>query len=192
MRDIEAAAARLSAVPVPLRDLWNPDTCPLALLPWLAWAYSVDKWDSSWNETQQREMVKNSLGVHRYKGSLGAVERALNALGYHIRLIEWWEENPQADAYTFRLDVLLGNTGFDEVLYSRIEQLVLDTKNVRSHLASIRLSMSAAGALYLGAAPCTGEDVTIDAWALPESVTEGVLFTGIGTIQEINLLTGFE
>lgn len=191
MRHLEAASERLSAVPVPLRDLWNPDACPLALLPWLAWAYSVDKWDDSWTETQKRAVVKNSLAVHRYKGTLGAVERALNSLGYHIRLIEWWEESPQPDAYTFRLDVLLGETGFDEVLYSKIEQLVLDTKNVRSHLASIRLSLSAAGAMYVGAAACTGEEVTIAPWALPEAQPEGFMFIQGGTIQDINLYTGF-
>jgi hypothetical protein len=32
-------------LPVPLRELWDPWTCPMALLPWLAWALSVDIWD---------------------------------------------------------------------------------------------------------------------------------------------------
>ena len=38
-------------------SLWNPATCPLALLPWLAWAWSVDEWDLAWSEAQQRAMV---------------------------------------------------------------------------------------------------------------------------------------
>ena len=42
-RAIEAATARLADVPVPLRDLWNPETCPAELLPWLAWAFGVDE-----------------------------------------------------------------------------------------------------------------------------------------------------
>src|SRR3982751_5601727 len=28
-------------LPVPLRELWDPWKCPMALLPWLAWALSV-------------------------------------------------------------------------------------------------------------------------------------------------------
>ncbi|MCD9122183.1 phage tail protein I, partial [Cupriavidus sp. UGS-1] len=31
-------AEAIAGVPVPLRDLWNPATCPPALLPFLAWA----------------------------------------------------------------------------------------------------------------------------------------------------------
>ena len=42
-RAIEGATARVGAVPTPFRDLWNPDTCPAALLPWLAWAYEQVK-----------------------------------------------------------------------------------------------------------------------------------------------------
>ena len=38
----QVAAARACAdienTPVPLRHLWNVDTCPANLLPWLAWA----------------------------------------------------------------------------------------------------------------------------------------------------------
>ncbi|GHK16942.1 hypothetical protein ECZU03_07310 [Escherichia coli] len=32
-------------MPVPLRTLWNWRTCPVKLLPYLAWALSVDRWD---------------------------------------------------------------------------------------------------------------------------------------------------
>ncbi|RRO05118.1 phage tail protein I, partial [Pectobacterium aquaticum] len=32
------ACAEITRVPVPLRQLWNPDTCPAHLLPYLAWA----------------------------------------------------------------------------------------------------------------------------------------------------------
>ena len=31
------AFAQIERVPVPLRDLWNPDACPVELLPYLAW-----------------------------------------------------------------------------------------------------------------------------------------------------------
>ena len=42
------ALAQIERVPVPIRDLWNPDTCPVALLPYLAWAFSVDRWSQAW------------------------------------------------------------------------------------------------------------------------------------------------
>lgn len=42
MRSTEQASTRLDAIPVDLRKLWNSDECPVALLPYLAWALSVD------------------------------------------------------------------------------------------------------------------------------------------------------
>ncbi|TKA96910.1 phage tail protein I, partial [Cereibacter changlensis] len=44
-RAFEAALAALCDLPVPVGQLWSPETCPAALLPWLAWALSVDDWD---------------------------------------------------------------------------------------------------------------------------------------------------
>ncbi|WP_159188082.1 phage tail protein I, partial [Escherichia coli] len=35
------ACAEIEKTPVSIRELWNPDTCPANLLPWLAWAFSV-------------------------------------------------------------------------------------------------------------------------------------------------------
>ena len=32
------ACAEIEKTPVSIRELWNPDTCPANLLPWLAWA----------------------------------------------------------------------------------------------------------------------------------------------------------
>ena len=35
------ACADIEKMPVPLRQLWNAQTCPVALLPYLAWALSL-------------------------------------------------------------------------------------------------------------------------------------------------------
>lgn len=190
MRDIEAVCARISAVPVPLRDLWNPDSCPVELLPWLAWALSVDRWENSWSEDQKRAVVRNSLFVHRYKGTLAAVERALASLGYDIRVIEWWEETPKADAFTFRIDIQLGENGFDDPTYTRIEQLIEDTKNVRSHLRRMRLSISCNSLAYVAAAVSGGEVIQVLPWPATEEFSGGGLWIGAASLQEIHLSTG--
>lgn len=80
-RALEAAMARISDVPVLVRESWNPDLCPVALLPWLAWAYSVDEWDPSWTEATRREVIRKAYDVQRIKGTIGAIKRALAAAG---------------------------------------------------------------------------------------------------------------
>jgi phage tail P2-like protein len=78
----DLATARIADVPVPLDTLWNPLTCPEAVLPWLAWALSIDEWDAGWPEDRRRETIAQALFVHRRKGTLAAVRTALITAGY--------------------------------------------------------------------------------------------------------------
>jgi phage tail P2-like protein len=80
-RAFEAALQEMCDLQVPVRDLWNPETCPDTHLPWLAWALSVDVWESGWPEEIKREVIAASIGVHRRKGTVGAVRRAIAAAG---------------------------------------------------------------------------------------------------------------
>lgn len=78
--------------PEVIRSLWNSDTCPEDLLPWLAWALSVDFWNDSWPIERQRAVIAGSIAWHRKKGTPWAVEQALSAIGYSdSRLIEHQE-----------------------------------------------------------------------------------------------------
>lgn len=61
--------------------LWNPDTCPLAFLPYLAWALSVDEWDHTWGEGRKREVCRAARKIHQHKGTPYGVKQALAALG---------------------------------------------------------------------------------------------------------------
>lgn len=86
---LELTTARVGAVDVPIRDLWNPDTCPTAHLPWLAWALSVDSWEAAWPEEVKRQALRRSVAVHRRKGTPAAVREALEAVGYRdARILE--------------------------------------------------------------------------------------------------------
>jgi phage tail P2-like protein len=80
-RAIEAASAGISGFTDVIRPLWDPDTCPASLLPWLAWTLSVDTWDPTWTEAQRREVVRQSIPIHRRKGTVWAIRRALIAAG---------------------------------------------------------------------------------------------------------------
>nr|WP_241087528.1 phage tail protein I [Candidatus Vondammii sp. HM_W22] len=65
----------IESIPVPVRDLWNPERCPAALLSWLAWALSVDNWNTGWPEKIKRTVIAQSIEVHRRKGTIGALRR---------------------------------------------------------------------------------------------------------------------
>lgn len=90
---------------VPLRDLVNPATCPVNLLPWLASSLAVSPWEDSWTEAQKRGVIASAYLVHRQRGTLAALKRALEALGVAAEVVEWWQAVPEATPHTFRVDV---------------------------------------------------------------------------------------
>lgn len=65
-----------------IRNLWNARTCPVGLLPYLAWAMSVDEWDPQWPEERKRTAIEEADFIHRHKGTPGAIKRALAVLGH--------------------------------------------------------------------------------------------------------------
>ncbi len=77
----QTAAARINALNPPIKSLWNPDTCPEAVLPFLAWALSVDEWDDMWSPEKKRASIREARYIHQHKGTRGALRRALAALG---------------------------------------------------------------------------------------------------------------
>lgn len=85
----------------PLLTLMDPDTCPEHLLPWLAWAFSVDVWDARWPEEYRRRVVKDAIPLHREKGTRAGCKRALAALGIEADIEEWFEYGGKP--YTFRV-----------------------------------------------------------------------------------------
>ena len=64
-----------------------------ALLPWLAWAMSIDEWNENWSAASKRTMLKQSVAIHKHKGTVGAVKRALKALNIEFEFLEWFEQS---------------------------------------------------------------------------------------------------
>lgn len=87
---------------IPNAHIWNPGTCPVAFLPWLAWALSVDEWSDTWTEATKRAVIAASVEVHRRKGTIGSIRRALAAAGYGDAVVqERWGRNYHDGTLTY-------------------------------------------------------------------------------------------
>jgi phage tail P2-like protein len=153
-----SATERVGSVPAPLRDLWNPQTCPANLLPWLGWALSMDTWNSAWTEQQKRDAIAASVAVHRIKGTVGALEKALGVLEYAVSV----EDQIAGLPYRFRLNVELAGESLDDTsALDEAERIALRVKNVRSYLIGVRSYRRSQLPVTIGAATLMGDTVNI-------------------------------
>jgi len=72
---IEQASAPAASLPVEIARLNRGETAPLSAVPFLAWGRSVDLWSDDWTDGQKRSVVDQFFDLHRYKGTLGGIER---------------------------------------------------------------------------------------------------------------------
>lgn len=158
-----AAEILKSAVenPIVIADLINPDKCPVHLLPYLAWAFSVDKWDENWSEEVKRIAIKQSFFIHKNKGTIAAVRRVVEPIGYLIELKEWFNTVPMGEAGTFSLTIEVPETGLNEQTYNELVRLVNDVKPVSRHLKQLAIAVSPTGTMNVFLGQQTGEIITV-------------------------------
>ncbi|WP_367256225.1 phage tail protein I [Pseudomonas sp. stari2] len=158
-RAIEAAFAETTLIP--LRTLYNPDTCPVHLLPHLAWAWSVDRWDPTWPEPVKRAAIKASFYIHKHKGTIGALRRVVEPLGYLIEVLEWWQTVPEGVPGTFALKVGVLDTGITEEMYLELERLIDDAKPVSRQLTGLAISLETRGDLNIAVSLYDGDEIDV-------------------------------
>ncbi|UVC28819.1 phage tail protein I [Pantoea sp. SOD02] len=183
-RRLAQACSGISGLNVPLRALWNPDTCPVNFLPYLAWAFSVDRWDESWPESVKRKVVKDAFYIHQHKGTVSAIRRVVEPLGYLIRVIEWWKTNDAPG--TFRLDVGVLDTGITEEMYHELERVIADAKPCSRHLIGLSITLDANGTVPVAVASYSGDELTVYPYT-PELISVGGPVYSGATVHLIDL-----
>ncbi|VAO80468.1 tail protein I [Klebsiella pneumoniae] len=166
-----AACASISDLSVPLRDLWNPWKCPVKFLPYLAWAFSVDRWEETWSETEKRQAVSDAFWIHQRKGTVAAVRRVIETLGYSMTLQEWWKVADPAG--TFRLEIDLNDIGITESMIKELERIIGDAKPVSRHISQLTLSLSVTALASISTAFIDSEVITVYP---PEYVPDGGIY----------------
>jgi len=133
-RDLEQVCTRISDVPVPVRDVWNAATCPTALLPFLAWALSIESWKSYWPEDIKRARIANAIAIQKHKGSRKSVYDVVKSFGALVQLEEWYEQIPMGAPHSFNVALDLNQMGAQAAAVTRdIIQEVKRVKAVRSY-----------------------------------------------------------
>ncbi|MDG9791985.1 phage tail protein I [Brucella anthropi] len=176
---LAAELARIATVdPTVIATIWNPETCPKVLLPYLAMGVSVDVWSADWSEEQQRRVIAASPMVHRLKGTRGAVERALAAFDLETKIIEWWEDGSRRG--TFRVEILYRNGGPVFDLDTQADAIAsVDAAKPKSRVFTTRAVLQAQGSLYIAAIARSHLTAIAHPFAFAPPVLEASSFIGI-------------
>ncbi|EMF7564397.1 phage tail protein I [Serratia marcescens] len=159
MRHTETITVRLSAITVALRTLWTPTACPVELLPYLAWALSVDRWDKNWPAEKKIAAIQQSYWQHRRKGTRAAVRRVIESMGFSATFAEWFDTGDMPG--TFRLEVDVNEVGLTEKTLAELNRLVADAKPVSRHLAQMNIATKVSGFIYSAVTVHDGDIVTV-------------------------------
>ena len=148
----------LNAIAQPHRSLWNPDTCPLEFLPWLAWTMGVEAWRSEWPEAIKRALVRNAIQVQRQRGTLKSVRDTVASFGGAISIREWWQTAPKGMPHTFELVFTMTGQDGEQASAAFVQDVMAEVSRVkplRSHFTFIQ-GLSAHASLQLA---CVGRPV---------------------------------
>lgn len=185
-KDIEQVIAASIDLPLSIADLWDPFRCPISLLPWLAWAYSVDQWVDSWPEKVKRQVVNDAFEVHKYKGTPHAVQCALNSLGIKTNILEWWEQSGSQTPGTMKVTALINDNITDDGealitanMLKMITQAIHHSKRGSIHFdVELGISLDESLALAAGTSPSIGIS-DIETRPIPVYPDDAAVFIGV-------------
>lgn len=118
------------------------DTVDAQALPYLAEQFDVLGYKGmrlAKTEADQREIIKRSIELHRFKGTLWAVEEALKAIGYGDVVIE---EHVAGHWAKFRVFVDIGTHPINVQEIEDVVQMIQHYKNTRSHLVDLTYTLN--------------------------------------------------
>jgi phage tail P2-like protein len=138
----------------PVGTLWNPASCPVAVLPFLAWGLAIARWDSTWTESEKRAAIADAIPFHKRKGTRAAVMEVLERFHPLLELVEGWETDPRGLPHSFEVRASAALIPADFLTAETATSIIRDVaaaKPVRSHFNFVQY-VEAHATSYLSAA----------------------------------------
>jgi phage tail P2-like protein len=145
-------------------NLWNPDTCPAELLPFLAWGLAIARWDPQWTEEERRTAIWDAIPFHRRKGTRAILREVLDRFNPLLEIVEWFEANPRQPVHTFEVRMpanLIPPSFLSAETAAAIIRDVASVKPARSHFTFVQY-LEAQAMAYLSPAAMTATSIRFD------------------------------
>ena len=138
------------------------DDCEERFLKILAESFHV-MGDEGWNHCQslkeKRELIKESLLIHKYKGTKAALKRVLKVVNVSGEINEWFEYGARPMYFKVLLNVFDKELSLETEL--KLITLINEFKNERSRLESIDIYLNETANMYIYSNIISGLTISI-------------------------------
>lgn len=176
------AAERFAQLDLTALMVYLIDQVDASALPALAEQFHVqglEGWLFTTDEREKRELIKQAIELHKYKGTIWAVRRVLEILSLPGTISEWFEYGGRA--YFFKVDIALVDKGTDENLFNDLVELIHEYKNTRSKLEALIVWIINQSAIpVIGCALYGGELTTVLPFQIREVQHNTSIYYGTG------------
>ncbi|EPF5857490.1 phage tail protein I [Escherichia coli] len=176
------AAERFAQLDLTALMVYLIDQVDASALPALAEQFHVqgqEGWLFTTDEREKRELIKQAIELHKYKGTIWAVRRVLEILSLPGTISEWFEYGGRA--YFFKVDIALVDKGLDENLFNDLVELIHEYKNTRSKLEALIVWIINQSAIpVIGCALYGGELTTVLPFQIREVQHNTSIYYGTG------------
>ncbi|HAY0479621.1 TPA: phage tail protein I [Escherichia coli] len=176
------AAERFAQLDLTALMVYLVDLVDASALPALAEQFHVqglEGWLFTTDEREKRELIKQAIELHKYKGTIWAVRRVLEILSLPGTISEWFEYGGRA--YFFKVDIELVDKGMDENLFNDLVELIHEYKNTRSKLEALIVWIINQSAIpVIGCALYGGELTTVLPFQIREVQQNTSTYYGTG------------
>ena len=126
-------------IQMPTIDAWNPDLIPEHLTPYLGLNLSIEV-DAALPETEQRNLLRASYGIHSIEGTPQALLDVIHALGYAGAVINEGVEDPADNTTHWAHYSIFINQSITVTDAQRMIDLVKDLAPARCKLVSVDIA----------------------------------------------------
>ncbi|MEB7937389.1 MULTISPECIES: phage tail protein I [Escherichia] len=176
------AAERFAQLDLTALMVYLVDLVDASALPTLAEQFHVqglEGWLFTTDEREKRELIKQAIELHKYKGTIWAVRQVLEILSLPGTISEWFEYGGKA--YFFKVDIELVDKGMDENLFNNLVELIHEYKNTRSKLEALIVWIINQSAIpVIGCALYGGELTTVLPFQIREVQQNTSIYYGTG------------
>lgn len=184
----QTLAEHLAAIPSPFPDLWNPDDVSLDLLPWLAQAKGVTRWNATAPESERRTAVRDIWPLQKEAGMRAAIRRATIAAGFEAEVVPWYRQQPAGSPYSMMVTGWAADKPLTEEQRLDLLQRVQDAVSERDEV-TVRIGRQSSASPFIAAVAQLSKLVTVQPYVITElvSAAQPQMAVGLYSIKTMNI-----